>query len=644
MDYGGYAGRIARVDLTTGKVSVQETPRELARLYIGGSGMAARIMWEEVGPEVDPLGPDNLLIMATGPVTGTAWHTSGRGVLVSKSPLTGIWAESHFGGHAAPELKFAGFDALIIRGRAPKPSYLLVYDGGVEIKSAEHLWGKDTHETISEIREEAGDPWTQVLAIGQAGEHLVKYAAVMTNYHDAAGRTGMGAVMGSKRLKAIAIRGFNSVRVAKPDEFYEFCLEGRDRVVSHEQAMELRRYGTPMLVEVKQSIGELPTKNHWTGVFDAYERIGSHTLKERYWVATKACFACSLACKKRFYVRSGEFAGTYTGGPEYEGLYALGSNCLVDNLPAILRMNLMCNRYGLDVISLGAVFAFVMELVEKGILSREEAMGLTWGDYHAMMEAVEAVAFRRGFGDLMAEGVREMARRIGRGAERYAMHVKGLEISGQDGRTHRSAGLTHAISVRGADHLRSLVTVDQLAYRDVAAQRFGEDKADRVVDGYSEDYKGLVVKVHEEAYAVRDSLIVCWYSVGWPPIFWVEDFAKLLYLATGEEAFRDPREVWLIGERIVNLKRAFNVRLGLDRKDDTLPERFTKEPMPAGPGKGQVVDLERMLREYYELRGWDVETGLPTREKLEQLGLWDVADELERMGRLPRAKAAGEGG
>ncbi|RLG46662.1 MAG: aldehyde ferredoxin oxidoreductase, partial [Thermoproteota archaeon] len=529
MRYKGYAGRYLDVDLTSEKIKVVETPEALAEQFIGGLGFAVRTLWEAVGPGVDPLGPENVMVFSVGPLTGTLFPAAGRYQINSKSPLTGIWGHANSGGAFGPELKFAGYDMIVIRGRSEKPVYLMIDDDRVELRPADHLWGKTTHETTDMIREELGDDTFKVATIGPAGENLVRFACVINDYGDAAGRTGMGAVMGSKRLKAIAIRGFNSVRVAKPDEFYEFCLEGRDRVVSHEQAMELRRYGTPMLVEVKQSIGELPTKNHWTGVFDAYEKIGSHTLKERYWVATKACFACSLACKKRFYVRSGEFAGTYTGGPEYEGLYALGSNCLVDNLPAILRMNLMCNRYGLDVISLGAVFAFVMELVEKGILSREEAMGLTWGNYHAMIEAVEAVAFRRGFGDLMAEGVREMARRIGKGAERYAMHVKGLEISGQDGRTHRSVGLTHAISVRGADHLRSLVTVDQLAYRDVAAQRFGGDKADRVVDGYSEDYKGLVVKVHEEAYAVRDSLIVCWYSVGWPPIFWVEDFAKLLY-------------------------------------------------------------------------------------------------------------------
>ena len=643
--YKGYAGKILRVDLSSGRIREVDTPKEWARKYLGGDGMAARLLWEEVGPGVNPLGPDNKLIIATGPVTGTIWHTAGRVVAVSKSPLTGIWGESHSGGHFGPEIKYAGYDMIVVEGASSKPVYLSIYDGKVEIRDASHLWGKDTYETTEAIREELGDPAVQVASIGQAGENLVKYAAIITNYHDAFGRTGMGAVMGSKRLKAIAVRGFGAVEVAHPDEFYEFALEGHRRVLESDQAMELRRYGTPMLVAVKQAIGELPTKNHWVGVFDRYHEIDAETLREKYWVATKSCFGCSTACKKKHLVRAGEFAGTFTGGPEYEAVFAFGSSAMCDNLPAILRLNLLCNKYGVDVISAGKTMSFVMELFEKGILTKNDTGGfeLKWGDYHAMLEALDMIVFRRGFGDLMAEGVRAMAQRIGRGSEKYAMHVKGLEISGQDGRAHRSAGLTHAVSARGADHMRSLVTVDQLAYWDTAKERFGEDKVEGVVNGYSEAYKGLAVKMHEDAYAVRDSLIVCWYTVGWPPIFWMSDFAKLAYLVTGEEAFKDVREMWLIGERINNLKRAFNVRLGITRRDDTLPERFTKEPMPAGPAKGQVVNLDVMLDEYYTLRGWDLKTGLPTREKLVELGLEDVADELERLGKLPRTEQPPEG-
>jgi aldehyde:ferredoxin oxidoreductase len=476
------------------------------------------------------------------------------------------------------------------------------------------------------------DREVKVAAIGQAGENLVRYANVMTGFHNFAGRTGMGAVMGSKKLKAIAVRGFNSVKVADIDKLLDLAYNARERILTCDQAMELRKYGTPMLVGAKQAIGELPTKNHYTGIFDRYEEIDGPTIREKYWAGTKACFSCFLACKKNNFVRAGEFEGTFTAGPEYEGVYAFGSNLMISNMPAILKMNYLSNAYGIDVISLGVVMSFLAELFENKIIDEKDTGGfrLEWGDYKAAIEAVEMVAFRRGIGDLMAEGVREMARRIGRGSEKYAMHVKGLEISGQDGRTHRSAGLTHATAARGADHMRSLVTVDQLGYRDVAAKRFGEDKVERVCNGYSEDFKALAVKMHEDAYAIRDSLVVCWYSVGWPPVFWMDDFANILVAVTGEEEFGNLDELFRIGERINNVKRAFNVRHGITRKDDVLPERFTKEPMPEGPGRGQVVNLDKMLDEYYELRGWD-RRGIPRRDKLLELDLADVEEEVSKL-------------
>jgi aldehyde:ferredoxin oxidoreductase len=630
--YMGYAGKILRVDLTTGKMWIQPLRKDLARKYIGGTGMAARILWEEVKADVDPLGPENRLIVVTGPVTGTIWHTAGRSAFVAKSPLTGIWGESHFGGFFGPELKFSGYDAIIIQGRSEKPVYLCIYDGKPEIRRADHLWGKTTYETADIIREELDDREVKVAAIGQAGENLVRYANVMTGFHNFAGRTGMGAVMGSKKLKAIAVRGFNSVKVADIDKLLDLAYNARERILTCDQAMELRKYGTPMLVGAKQAIGELPTKNHYTGIFDRYEEIDGPTIREKYWAGTKACFSCFLACKKNNFVRAGEFEGTFTAGPEYEGVYAFGSNLMISNMPAILKMNYLSNAYGIDVISLGVVMSFLAELFENKIIDEKDTGGfrLEWGDYKAAIEAVEMVAFRRGIGDLMAEGVREMARRIGRGSEKYAMHVKGLEISGQDGRTHRSAGLTHATAARGADHMRSLVTVDQLGYRDVAAKRFGEDKVERVCNGYSEDFKALAVKMHEDAYAIRDSLVVCWYSVGWPPVFWMDDFANILVAVTGEEEFGNLDELFRIGERINNVKRAFNVRHGITRKDDVLPERFTKEPMPEGPGRGQVVNLDKMLDEYYELRGWD-RRGIPRRDKLLELDLADVEEEVSKL-------------
>jgi len=527
---------------------------------------------------------------------------------------------------------------IVVKGRSDKPVYLKVEDGKVEIKSAEGIWGKGVYETTKLVREEFGDEDAKILAIGQAGENLVRYAAVMSAPYDAAGRTGMGAVMGSKRLKAIAVRGFGSVKVADPEGLMEFTKEAKRRILECEQAMQQRKYGTPMLVEVKQQIGELPTKNHWNGVFEEYEKIGSVRLREEYWKATKACSACFIACKKFFEVESGKFAGTLAGHVEYETLYAFGSNLMNADVDSILYIDRLCDDYGIDTISAGASIAFLMECYEKGLVSKDQVDGLdlSWGNVDAIIELIHKIVRREGVGNLLAEGVKRAAEKIGKGAEKYAIHVKGLEVSGQDGRAHRSAGLTHATAARGADHLRSLVTVDQLGYEDVAAERFGADKLPGICDGQSEEYKALAVKIIEDVYAVRDAMIVCWYSVSWPPVFWIDDFAKVLKLVTGYEGFADPRELMIMGERMVNLKRAFNVREGIRRKDDTLPERFTKEPMPNGPARGQVVNLERMLDEYYQLRNWDLETGIPKRETFERLGMLDIAEELEKSGvKLP---------
>jgi aldehyde:ferredoxin oxidoreductase len=316
---------------------------------------------------------------------------------------------------------------------------------------------------------------------------------------------------------------------------------------------------------------------------------------------------------------------------------AFGANCCNGDYPSILHANLLCNKYGLDVISTGCNIAFMMECYENGIITKKDVDGLdlSWGNSKSMISLIHKIANLKGIGELVAEGTYRMAKKFGKGADKYAMHVKKLEISGQDGRTHRSAGLTHAVSSRGADHLRALVTVDQLGYEDVAAKRWGKDKLPEICDPYSEEWKALTVKTCEDLYAVRDTLIVCWYSCGWPPIMYMDDFAKSLQLATGETAFT-VKELWKIGERIVALERCFNAREGIRRRDDTLPRRFTKEPMPEGPGKGQVVDLDRMLNEYYDLRGYNKKTGLPTDETLKRLGLDKEANNLQELQRKER--------
>ena len=636
--YAGYVGKILRVNLTDREVKTEATSQDLARRFIGGTGYAGYLLYHEVPPGIDPLGPENKLYFVTGPVTGTLWPTAGRMAVVSKSPLTGIWAESHVGGHLGPEIKYAGYDAIIIEGRASNPTLVSVVDGEVQFHNARQYWGLTTLQACKAIRRDLNQPHSHIAVIGPAGEHQVKFAAIMVDGARAAGRTGLGAVMGSKQLKALLVRGTGGVRVAQPERFLSLCDEAHHRVLKDPQAQEMHRYGTPLLVATKQSIGELPTRNHREGVFEGWEHISAETLRERYYLTTRACSTCRLACKKAYQVRDGPHKGLITEGPEYEGLMAMGSNVAIDDVPTILKAQQLCNQYGLDVISTGCTAAFLMELREKGLLGPEDLQGLDlrWGARDALINFIHDVAHRRGLGDRAAEGTHRLALQIGSEAEPYDITVKGMEVSGQDGRAHRSMALGHAVAARGADHLRNLCTMDQLAYKDVAAQRFGADKLPEICDPHTETHKALATVITEKVYAIRDALIVCWYTCSWPPIFWVEDFAPLLAATTGEQAFGDPQELMHIGARLVTLKRCFNVREGITRRDDTLPRRFTHEPMPSGPSRGQTVNLGPMLDEYYALYGWDKDTGIPTRQCLIDLGLEEFARDLDARGLLPR--------
>ena len=638
--YGGYAGEYIRVDLSSGSIQVEETPPELVHDYLGGSGVAARILWDEVGPEVDPLSPENKIIFAAGPVTGTLFPPSGRWAVISLSPLTGHWGEAHAGGFIGPELKYAGYDFIVVEGKAEKPVYLRIEDNLVELRDASSLWGKDVIKTTDLICEELSDPDVKVACIGPAGENLVRYACVMNDYYRAAGRTGMGTVMGSKNLKAIAIRGSGDLRPAQPEEFMEFSKECFERHAKGEWAEFIRKtsrtYGTTGLMDAMNAIGRLPTKNHYDGVYPEIEKVGSEAIRKRFRVDHKSCFGCAIQCKFISRIKEGKYAGTQSEGPEYETVMAFTSNILNSDPTIAMRANYLCNIYGMDTISAGTSIAFAMECYEKGLIDKGDTDGLElrWGDGEVALKLVEMIARREGFGDLLAEGTREAAKRIGKGAERYAIEVNGLEASGQDGRSHKSVGLTYAVNVRGADHLRSLCVIDELGFRSKAEERFPQYDTDVVCNLLDERYKGYMVADQEALFAVCDSLIVCKYGVMWPPIYYWEDFARLIPVLTGMERYADVEEVKRLGERIAHLKRMFNIRLGWSKANDSLHPRFTEEPMPSGPGKGQVVHLEPMLREYYEARGYDWKTGYPTRTALEKAGLKDVADALEKAGKL----------
>ena len=633
----GYQGKFLRINLSTGKVYREFLQDFLVKDYIGGDGFLAYFLYKELKGGIDPLGPDNKIIISTGPLTGTSWPTSGRFVMGAKSPLTGFWGESNSGGFFGAELKFAGWDFLIIEGKAKEPSYIEIFNDEVKIKSAKNLWGKDTRETTLELQK--SDPEAQVLCIGIAGENKVRYACVISNLYRAFGRSGMGAVWGSKNLKAIVVRGNKKITVNNPEKFFEISKKAHRRIIEDPRARQMFRYGTNLLVSAKQAIGEFITRNHSEGVFEGADKLSAEYLEENFKGRPRACFGCSNACKE-VYTSSSEnpwMKNTTVEGPEYEGTAFFGSNIGVDDFDFVLYATDLCNRYGYDQISCGAVISFIIECYEKEIVNSNDVDGLNlkWGEKEPVIQLLHKIARREGIGDLLAEGTKIAAKKIGRGAEKYALHVKGQEISGQDGRTHRSVALTHAVGARGADHLRSLVTVDQLGYKEAAAQRYkklfeGKTKKEKekilneLCNPYSENYKAFAVKHTEDIFCIRDSLIVCWYTCGWPPIFWIDDFAEVLPYATGEEKFGSTDELLKIGERIHNIKRLFNLREGLTPADDTLPERFTKEPMPSGPGQGQVANLEIMLDEYYKLRGWDRKTGKIKQETLKRLGLENV--------------------
>jgi aldehyde:ferredoxin oxidoreductase len=630
----GYQGKILRINLTTGRVSKEQLDDSTVRNYLGGDGFLAHYLYTELKGGEDPLGGKNKIVISTGPLTGTAWPTSGRFVMGAHSPLTGFWGESNCGGFFGPELKAAGYDAMIIEGKAAKPSMVVINDGEVAVKDAKHLWGRDTRDVTLELRKD--DPETQVLCIGIAGENKVRYACVMSNLYRAFGRSGLGAVWGSKNLKAVTVRGTGKVTVADHDAFYKLAFDAHQRVMKSPQGRQMFRYGTNLLVSAKQAIGEFITRNHSEGNFEGADKLAAEYLADKFQGRPRACFGCTNACKE-VYVSSPDnpWMPNFTvEGPEYEGTAFFGSNLGIDDYDFILYASDLCNRYGYDQISVGAVISFIVECAEKGLISRKEADGLDlgWGKKESVIKLMHKIAKREGFGGILAEGVKRAAAKIGRGSEKYALHVKGQEISGQDGRTHRSAALTHAVGARGADHLRSLVTVDQLGYKDAAGKRYkklleGKSVAEKerilndLCNPYSEKHKAFAVKVTEDVFCIRDSLVVCWYTCGWPPIFWIEDFARVLPSVTGIEEFGSPEELMKVGERIQNVKRLFNLREGLTAADDTLPKRFTEEPMPAGPGKGQKANLKVMLDEYYKLRGWDRKTGKIKPATLKRLGL-----------------------
>jgi aldehyde:ferredoxin oxidoreductase len=632
----GYMGKILRIDLSKQKITTEDLQDEIAESFIGGVGFCTQILYKETSPKTNSLAPENRLVFAVGPLTATAWPEAGRYEVGGKSPLTDILGGANSGGNFGPQIKKAGYDAIILQGKAAKPVYVSIEDDETKILNADHLWGKDTAETMNTLKQDIGQK-TEIACIGQGGENLVRYAGIVTDEFRLAARSGLGAVMGSKNLKALALHGTKRVEIAHPETFSKLVADADMRIRTDPFVPEVRKYGTTILVTPMNEIGRFPTRNFQTGVLPTADKISGEVLVQKYKLRDKACWGCRIACKNVIKVKTGRFKGMILDHPEYESLSSFGGRIGSDDLDSIIEAHVLCNLYGIDVISTAGVIGFMMELYEKKIITKKDTNGIAfkWGDKQLTLDLIEKITFRKGIGNLLAEGTRRVAQHIDRGAEIYAMHVKGMDIPAQDGRAQKSMGLAHAVSSRGADHLRASVFLDEIGFENAIRRRFGKRYLPEMANRLDEKYKGIMVKECEDFSAVVSSLGLCLTGgYAYPPIFYFNDLAQAYAACTGIKVTE--KSIRTTGERIVNLQRAYNIREGLSRKDDTLPRRFLEEPSPEGPCKGQTVNLKVMLDEYYKTRGWDQETGLIPRQKLEELRLRNVADDLEQLGKLPR--------
>jgi len=617
----GFTGKILRVNLSNGKVSVDEPSVSFYRRYFGGRGFISYFLLKEVPRGADPLGPENKLIFANGPVTGVPVAGSGRNSVGAKSPLTGYYGDGEAGGYWNAELKRAGYDAIIVEGKSAEPVFLWIKDGEVEIRDAKHLWGKTTKECQEAIKEELGDRNIRVAQIGPAGENMVRFAGVVNDLGHLAGRCGIGAVMGSKKLRAIAVRGHEKVAVADPEAVNEIAKWYRDSFKTEIKfASNLNKYGTAGLFKGFNDKGSLPTRNFLQGGFEGGEKITFDAIKASALKEQRGCYACPVQCKPVVSVGAPYNVDPAYGGPEYETQTSLGSFVGVDNLEAMLKGHELCNAYGLDSISTGVTIAFAMECFEKGILKESDTDGLklNFGSADAMLKLIEKIAHREGFGNILAEGSARAAQTIGKGAEEYAMHVKKQEIPMHDPRWKQGLGLGYIFTPQGADHndnihdiafetnitneLNSLGVYEPLPLDDLSPAKV------RLLY-YGSTWKHML-----------NCLVTC-YFVNLP----VQRMVDLVRATTGwpTSAF----ELMKLGERVIQMTRYYDIREGMSKDEDRLPERFFT-PFPGGPLKGLKIDksaFEKARDTYYDIACWDKETGAPSLGKLQELGIdWIV--------------------
>src|SRR5271165_1255967 len=598
----GWIGKLLRVNLSTGKVSTEPLDPRLAKDYLGARGLGTKFLVDEVDPKVDPLSPENKLIFAPGPMTGSFAPSAGRYNVVTKGALTGAIAAANSGGVWGPELKFAGYDALIVEGAAAKPVYLWIRDQAVEVRDASHVWGKNVPEYTDAIRAETDDD-AKDACIGQAGENQVLFACIMNDLHRAAGRSGVGAVMGSKKLKAVAVVGTGSVTCADPKTFERAVMKARDKIQKHPVGgTGLRLYGTDVLTNILNQVGAYPTRNFQDGFFPNADKVGGETLAANQLQRPKGCFSCIISCGRVTKVTNPKYKGEGEG-PEYETAWGFGGDCGVDNFDAGIKANYYCNEYGMDTITMAATIACAMEPYELGLITQKDTGGiaLEWGNADSMLELTRLTGIGEGFGKKLALGSYRIAASYGH--PELSMTVKKQEIPAYDARAIQGIGLNYATANCGAAHVRGYT---------ISPEVLGTPMK---VDKDAIEGKPALVILFQNLTAALDAAGSCLFAtfgIGAP------EFAEMVSAVTGVKY--TPEDFLKCGDRIFNIERQFNLAAGLTAKDDALPPRLLHEPIKTGPSAGLLSRLPEMLPVYYQLRGWD-ENGVPTPTKLGELGL-----------------------